>query len=85
MAHSVKYLHKEKIAHRDIKPQNMMIKIEGGAVETKLIDFNISKKNQKKKKEARKLGDRKFSLDVLNEEYGAFSCKFLTHIGSPYY
>ena len=49
----------------------------------KIIDINISKKNTRKKKA--KLPERKFSLDVLNEEYGAFSCKFLTHIGSPYY
>ena len=85
MAHAVNYLHWERIAHRDIKPQNVMIWRCSSGISTKLIDFNISKKNERKQKKSA-FGDRKFSLDVLNEEFGKnFSCKFLTHIGSPYY
>jgi serine/threonine protein kinase len=33
-AHSIAYLHKLKIAHRDIKPQNLLIKIQDGIVES---------------------------------------------------
>jgi serine/threonine protein kinase len=36
-------LHKLGIAHRDIKPQNILI---NGKFEVKLIDFNISKKGK---------------------------------------
>lgn len=64
-----------------------MVKIDKDHVQSKLIDFNISKKSQKKKeqserKEALRRKGRSFSMDIANEE---LSFKFLTHIGSPMY
>ena len=38
---AVKYLHSNKIAHRDLKPQNVIVTNDG---HVKIIDFNISKK-----------------------------------------
>jgi len=43
LASCVDRLHKLGIAHRDIKPQNILI---NGKFEVKLIDFNISKKGK---------------------------------------
>lgn len=36
-------MHNHKIAHRDIKPDNIRIKIENGKGVIKIIDFGISK------------------------------------------
>lgn len=41
---SIKYLHKRKIAHRDIKPDNIMFGSDG---RLKLIDFGLAKKLSK--------------------------------------
>ena len=42
---AVEYLHNNKICHRDINPNNIMISLsEEGALKIKLIDFNVSKK-----------------------------------------
>jgi len=69
----------------------MLIKVNkdnvSNPVKISLIDFNISKKNQRKKdqnerKETLKKKGWSFSMDIANEELG-FNCKFLTHIGSP--
>ena len=41
LVNAVKYLHSNKIAHRDLKPQNVIVTNDG---QVKIIDFNISKK-----------------------------------------
>lgn len=50
LAQCINKLHKLGIAHRDIKPQNILI---NKAKEVKLIDFNISKKSNKSNGESR--------------------------------
>lgn len=66
-------IHKLKIAHRDIKPQNLMI---NDNLDIMLIDFNISKKG-------------KVILKDDSEEEGKwkhkFRYRFLTQVSTPLY
>lgn len=41
LSNAIKYLHSNKIAHRDLKPQNIIVTRD---CKVKIIDFNISKK-----------------------------------------
>lgn len=66
---TVKSLHEKGIAHRDIKPQNILITEDK---ELKLIDFNISKK----KKEGSCRSD---------DGSQKFKCIFFSQISSPMY
>ena len=55
-----------------MKPDNLVIKIEEGKVETMLVDFNIAKK-------------AKSRVDDYEETKGSskFKCNYLTHIATP--
>ena len=39
---AVEYTHSKQVVHRDIKPQNILMKKEGGKYVTKLCDFGIA-------------------------------------------
>jgi len=39
---AVAFLHSQRIVHRDIKPDNIMLSVVGSELHTKLIDFNVS-------------------------------------------
>ena len=41
---AIAHLHANLICHKDIKPENLMIKIDHGKIILKLIDYNISQK-----------------------------------------
>ena len=43
IAGGVAFLHSKNIAHRDIKPGNILLKTEGGCAVVKLGDFGLSK------------------------------------------
>lgn len=43
MCHAVKYLHNQNIAHRDLKPDNMLLSSSKNAVLIKIADFGLSK------------------------------------------
>jgi serine/threonine protein kinase len=43
IALAVQYLHRQEIAHSDIKPENVILDLEGNA---KLIDFGFAKQKQ---------------------------------------
>jgi serine/threonine protein kinase len=42
--HGVAYLHENGIAHRDMKPKNILLSDENGRLTAKIADFGISKK-----------------------------------------
>ena len=67
---AVEALHKQGIAHRDIKPQNILITEDKNL---KLIDLNISKKTKR--------GLSSEGSETLNK----FQCIFFTQISSPMY
>ena len=66
---AVAELHAKGIAHRDIKPQNILITQDK---QLKLIDFNISKKKKEKGEDS-------------EDESEKFKCVFFTQISSPMY
>ena len=66
---TVQLLHDKEIAHRDIKPQNILVTEEK---ELKLIDFNISKR--KKEGSCKSEGGNQ-----------KFKCTFFSQISSPMY
>lgn len=45
---AIELLHKKMIAHRDIKPQNILLKTEKNEIVPKLADFGYSKKSEDK-------------------------------------
>lgn len=61
-------MHANKVAHRDVKPQNVIVTPDGDA---KLVDFNISKRFITR------------SADVLSTRRAKFDQKFFTQICSP--
>ena len=66
---AVNELHCKGIAHRDIKPQNIIITEDKNV---KLIDFNISKKTKNNKSKSQESQDK-------------FKCTFYSQISSPAY
>jgi serine/threonine protein kinase len=49
---AISYIHLEGIAHRDLKPQNLLL-VKDGSFDIKIIDFGLSKKygNEKQGKQ----------------------------------
>lgn len=43
LAKAIQFAHDNGVVHRDIKPQNIMLKDVGGAVHSKILDFGIAK------------------------------------------
>lgn len=70
---AINLLHNNKIAHRDIKPQNILINKD---LELKLIDFNISKKGKMITNNASET-DHKLKHK--------FKYRFLTQVSTPLY
>jgi calcium-dependent protein kinase len=40
---AVKYLHQNKIMHRDLKPNNILLASQNSNIEPKIIDFGLAK------------------------------------------
>lgn len=84
---SLKYIHSLDYAHRDVKPDNVLIKVskaddsDNNKVDIVLVDYNIAKKaksyrfttEEDKDEIAKAEGDQKSSK---------FRCNYLTHIAS---
>ena len=66
---AVNELHRRGIAHRDIKPQNIIITDDK---HVKLIDFNISKKTRAGRNKS-------------GETHNKFKCTFFSQVSSPAY
>lgn len=75
---AVEELHSLGIAHRDIKPQNILVTDD---LNLKLIDFNISKQTKERIGES-KSADVKGTHTQLKQK---FNCIFFTQISSPKY
>lgn len=70
---AISLIHSKKIAHRDIKPQNILI---NDKLEIMLIDFNISKKG------------KDIHYDQVNDDVKhkhKFKYRFLTQVSTPLY
>jgi calcium-dependent protein kinase len=78
---ALKYIHSLDYAHRDVKPDNVLIKVSAPDsnghknVEIALVDYNIAKKAK----------SHRFNIDEDKKEVdnpGKFRCNYLTHIAS---
>lgn len=76
----LKYIHSLDYAHRDVKPDNVLIKTEEAKTETDskkvtivLVDYNIAKKAKSYRNTPEEEG---------KEEVSKFRCNYLTHIAS---
>jgi serine/threonine protein kinase len=78
---ALKYIHSFDYAHRDVKPDNVLIKVipeeEGKEKEVKiiLVDYNIAKK-------AKSFRSKQTEEDKESSESIRFRCNYLTHIAS---
>ena len=77
---TLKYIHSLDYAHRDVKPDNVLIKVEDNGEEQKkvqvvLVDYNIAKKA----KSYRNKSDEEIKE---GDEPSKFRCNYLTHIAS---
>uniref|UniRef100_A0A7S3NSD3 Protein kinase domain-containing protein n=1 Tax=Euplotes crassus TaxID=5936 RepID=A0A7S3NSD3_EUPCR len=75
---ALKYIHSLDYAHRDVKPDNVLIKAHEGEneehnVSIGLVDYNIAKKAK---------SYRNTSYEEGKEEISKFRCNYLTHIAS---
>ena len=43
VCNAIRFMHKKGIVHRDVKPENVMLKFKGDLSHVKLIDFGMSK------------------------------------------
>lgn len=73
LSKGVQFIHSKGVAHRDIKPDNVVMKVDEDSVEVLMVDFNIAK-------------IAKFSVGAGAEESkeeSKFKCKYLSHIATP--
>ena len=67
---AIQYLHDNKIVHRDIKAENIILESTEPDAEVKIIDFGLSKKYNSKQKLTTKTGTPFYvSPEVINGEY----------------
>lgn len=76
---TLKYVHSLDYAHRDVKPDNVLIKVEENEghkkVDIALVDYNIAKKAKSYRNKSDEEGKE-------GEESSKFRCNYLTHIAS---
>ena len=67
---AVQYLHENKIVHRDLKAENIMLESNEPDADIKIIDFGLSKKYNSNQKMHAKTGTPYYvSPEVINGEY----------------
>ena len=66
---AVQYLHENKIVHRDLKAENIMLESNEPDADIKIIDFGLSKKYNSNQKMHAKTGTPYYvSPEVINGE-----------------
>ncbi len=68
---AIAYLHEHNICHRDIKPQNILLKDKANIKSIKLIDFGIAKVFKEKEYENQPKGTTMYlAPQIINGKYG---------------